>query len=327
MISEEEILRLKETISPVELAQKHGLILKRSGSEWVGHCPFHNEKTPSFYVRELGSSKPPFHCFGCGWAGDVIKFERERSGLSFVEACERLGAKNDQAYPNPRKLAQMRREARERTREAEEEEEAKKAKKRASWPEFDLGSDDEIVALAELRGIHPSGPWLARRASVLRFTYWKGHRAWIIGDSRRTIAQARRLDGGPWPNGSKAWTLPGSKLKPIGLVRSPHPVILTEGGPDLLDAWARLRQRGALFDERGKVAVQVVCMLGSSSRLDCYAEWLKGREVTIFVHNDKNKAGEKAAQAWANEALKAGAAGVKAIQPQEVGADFNDLTK
>ena len=45
--------------------------LKRSGSNYIGLCPFHNEKTPSFSVSP---SKGIFHCFGCGVGGDVISF-------------------------------------------------------------------------------------------------------------------------------------------------------------------------------------------------------------------------------------------------------------
>src|SRR5471032_3301017 len=62
--------------------------LKRSGSRLRGLCPFHAEKTPSFYVNpDRGSYK----CFGCGKAGDAIEFVRETEQLSFTEAVEALG--------------------------------------------------------------------------------------------------------------------------------------------------------------------------------------------------------------------------------------------
>jgi DNA primase len=62
--------------------------LKRSGSRLRGLCPFHSEKTPSFYVNpDRGSYK----CFGCGKAGDAIEFVRETEQLSFTEAVEALG--------------------------------------------------------------------------------------------------------------------------------------------------------------------------------------------------------------------------------------------
>ena len=62
--------------------------LRRSGSRLRGLCPFHNEKTPSFYVNPDRGS---FKCFGCGKAGDIIEFVRETEQLGFTEAVEALG--------------------------------------------------------------------------------------------------------------------------------------------------------------------------------------------------------------------------------------------
>jgi DNA primase len=61
--------------------------LKRTGSNYKGICPFHNEKTPSFVVSE---AKQIFTCFGCGASGDVIEFVMKYYNLSFPEAVERL---------------------------------------------------------------------------------------------------------------------------------------------------------------------------------------------------------------------------------------------
>ena len=64
--------------------------LKRSGSNYMGICPFHSEKTPSFSVSP---SKSIFKCFGCGVGGDVITFIMKRENLSFPEAVEFLADK------------------------------------------------------------------------------------------------------------------------------------------------------------------------------------------------------------------------------------------
>ncbi len=64
--------------------------LKKSGSNYMGLCPFHSEKTPSFSVS---SSKSIFKCFGCGVGGDVITFVMKRENLSFPEAVEFLADK------------------------------------------------------------------------------------------------------------------------------------------------------------------------------------------------------------------------------------------
>src|SRR3546814_12508336 len=61
--------------------------LRRSGSRWVGLCPFHAEKTPSFSVnQELGV----YRCWGCQVSGDAITFIREKEQLDFVAAVELL---------------------------------------------------------------------------------------------------------------------------------------------------------------------------------------------------------------------------------------------
>lgn len=64
--------------------------LKKSGQNWKGLCPFHQEKTPSFTVNQ---SKQIFHCFGCGEGGDVITFLLKHDRLSFHEAVTMLAKK------------------------------------------------------------------------------------------------------------------------------------------------------------------------------------------------------------------------------------------
>ncbi|MEG3144236.1 CHC2 zinc finger domain-containing protein [Sphingomonas sp. RT2P30] len=61
--------------------------LKKAGSEYSGLCPFHHEKSPSFYVND---AKEFGHCFGCGWHGDVIRFVMDKEGCGFREAYHRL---------------------------------------------------------------------------------------------------------------------------------------------------------------------------------------------------------------------------------------------
>jgi DNA primase len=71
--------------------------LARSGRQWKGCCPFHGEKTPSFYVYEDGH----YHCFGCGAHGDAIGFVMQAEGASFMEAVERLAAEAGLEVPKP----------------------------------------------------------------------------------------------------------------------------------------------------------------------------------------------------------------------------------
>ena len=64
--------------------------LTRKGREYLGLCPFHQEKTPSFTVNE---AKGFYHCFGCGAHGDIIRFVMEAYGLPFMEALQKLADK------------------------------------------------------------------------------------------------------------------------------------------------------------------------------------------------------------------------------------------
>lgn len=64
--------------------------LTKKGREYLGLCPFHNEKTPSFTVNE---NKGFYHCFGCGAHGDIIRFEMDANGLPFIEAVKKLAGK------------------------------------------------------------------------------------------------------------------------------------------------------------------------------------------------------------------------------------------
>ncbi len=73
--------------------------LNKKGSSYVGLCPFHNEKTPSFSVSE---EKQLYYCFGCGAGGNVITFLMQKENMTFIEAikylAERANIKLDQTY-------------------------------------------------------------------------------------------------------------------------------------------------------------------------------------------------------------------------------------
>src|SRR5258708_20716511 len=70
--------------------------LAKSGRNWKGCCPFHGEKTPSFYVYDNG-----FHCFGCGANGDAISFVMQSQGASFMEAVQSLAGHAGLEVPKP----------------------------------------------------------------------------------------------------------------------------------------------------------------------------------------------------------------------------------
>ncbi|RDU59091.1 DNA primase [Helicobacter marmotae] len=88
MISKHSIEALKQYIDIVEILSPY-VELKKSGSNYIACCPFHDEKTPSFVVSP---TKGFYHCYGCGVGGDAIKFIMEYEKLSFIESVEKIAA-------------------------------------------------------------------------------------------------------------------------------------------------------------------------------------------------------------------------------------------
>ena len=78
--------KLRSSILVSEVVGKK-VVLKKKGREFMGLCPFHNEKTPSFTVND---QKGFYHCFGCQAHGDIITFEMNQEGLDFKEAIYKL---------------------------------------------------------------------------------------------------------------------------------------------------------------------------------------------------------------------------------------------
>jgi len=86
MISDEKKEEVRAAADIVEVISDY-VKLKKSGSGFVGLCPYHNENTPSFHVTpRLGI----FKCFGCGESGDVFKFVMDQDGVGFNEAVRSL---------------------------------------------------------------------------------------------------------------------------------------------------------------------------------------------------------------------------------------------
>jgi len=141
--TQDSIERLRESVDIVDLIGSR-TDLRRVGSRWVGLCPFHDERTPSFSVD---TGKGVYHCFGCGVGGDAIGFIREIEGLDFVESVELLAERYN---------VELKRE-----REDPAEEERRKRRGRllallerttAFYEKFLWGSDDARVAREYLAG-------------------------------------------------------------------------------------------------------------------------------------------------------------------------------
>lgn len=119
--------------------------ITRAGREWKACCPFHNEKTPSFYIND---DKGFYHCFGCSAHGDAIRWLTDQQGLPFMDAVKELAAAAGMEVPqaDPR--------AAEKAEKAKGLHEAMQAA--ADWFETQLGGLDgaEARALLVKRGIN-----------------------------------------------------------------------------------------------------------------------------------------------------------------------------
>jgi DNA primase len=99
-IPEDKISEIKNAADVVDVISE-SVLLKQSGKNFLGLCPFHSEKTPSFTVNP---EKQIFYCFGCGAGGNVFSFLMKYGGLSFPEAVKTLAGKYGITIP-ARKLS------------------------------------------------------------------------------------------------------------------------------------------------------------------------------------------------------------------------------
>jgi DNA primase len=123
--------RVRERITLSALIGRH-VALKRSGSWMKGLCPFHDEKTPSFGVRD---SHGIFHCFGCGARGDAISFAMLLGKLKFIEALEALEREHgiEAAPPTPEEKRRLEAAAAARARAQAEEAAGRLAAAEGIW--------------------------------------------------------------------------------------------------------------------------------------------------------------------------------------------------
>lgn len=88
MASKQDIQEIKARLDIVTVVEKY-VQLKKTGRTWIGLCPFHNEKTPSFHVNpQIGIYK----CFGCGKFGDIFQFIQDIERVDFPDAIEKLAS-------------------------------------------------------------------------------------------------------------------------------------------------------------------------------------------------------------------------------------------
>lgn len=273
--------------------------------------PWRDDRHPSFSIFDDGRA---FKDHATGEAGDVVSFVQTATGMNFKEAVNWLftqaGLPTHNGHPaSPAPILLPRRKTPEKQPQATLEP--------VDLTSLHAGSNTELSAVAESRGLHWQAALVASRMGCLRFGKVCGLDCWILTDESGRSAEARRMDRKPFPAlGSlgerKAHTLKGSKKSwPVGLGSTqlwPNDnILIVEGGPDFL---AALHHR---FDRRKDTSRSgqgwfPVAMLGRSNSIHPDAlPMFKGRKVRIYPHNDQDGGGMSAAQRWAQSVYDAGA--------------------
>jgi len=277
-------------------------------------CPWREDRKPSFSITEDGKL---WHDFATGEGGNAIAFFARATGLSTKTACRKFLELAGGGFDVPRLAASA---------------PATPAppRERPKLPPLRSGGPGDVARLASLRQLGVEGVALVRQRGLLWFANWRGFPAWIVSDSERVNAQARRMDGECWQHHEtkpKADTLPGCWAAwPVG-TREAQPfkiVAVVEGGPDLLAA------HHFIYCEARETDVAAVAILGASNRIPADALPLfAGKRVRLFPHVDD--AGRDAAERWARQLESVGAdvdafdfAGLRKTDGSPV-TDLNDL--
>ncbi len=111
-IPEDKISEIRNTANIVDIVSE-AVILKKSGKNFLGLCPFHQEKTPSFTVSP---DKQIFHCFGCHEGGNVFSFLMKHQGISFPEAVRMLARRYGISLPQEQRTPEQKKAESERQR-------------------------------------------------------------------------------------------------------------------------------------------------------------------------------------------------------------------
>ena len=248
--------------------------LRRSGARWMGRCPFHEERTPSFSVN---AAEKLFYCFGCGKGGDLVSFVQETENLDFTGAiewlAERFGVTLEYEESSPRADEERRR----RERLLALLEQAAKFYERYLW-ESEAGAPareylsgrglGEAVCREFRLGLAPGGPTLVRKALEKGFPreellaaglanrrgndYFSGRLLFPLADARGRVVgfQARKLREDD-PLHAKYVNSPEGELfrkgdllygldRARGAIAKQARAVVVEGNPDVL----ALRQSG-----------------------------------------------------------------------------------
>lgn len=189
--SDEQIEEVRTANDIVDVISAY-VSLKKKGGQYVGLCPFHNEKTPSFSVSQ---SKQMYYCFGCGAGGNVFTFLMQYENDSFLEAVESLADRAGIALPKQEMSARARQEADRRTRILE----ANKAAGKYFYAQLRMEQGQAAMEYFQERGLSREtmkkfGLGFANAASNDLYLYLRkeGYEDEILKDSGLVTIEERR---------------------------------------------------------------------------------------------------------------------------------------
>ena len=278
------------------------------------HCrsPFRDDLRPSFSVYKAGDGERWFD-HGEAKGGDVVDLWARAKGLSVKEALADILSLTAGAS-NPAKASSR-------------PPEAPKRSDGIRWPgDLREPTPEECQELGALRNLLPEAFWTATLLGTLKVATVYGQKSWLITDSNRRCAEARRFDGRPFMvdgQERKGFCLPGSKKDlPLGLkTTNSHldalsNILLVEGQPDYFAALALAIDSPVNF--------RAVAMLGAATSFGLEAkQYLTGKKILIIPHNDI--AGQAALPKWVKELYRLGARKVVSQALPIIHDDLNDF--
>jgi CHC2 zinc finger/Toprim domain len=300
-------LRIRTRLS--DLVSRHGVKLVRRGCEFVGLCPFHRERTPSFTVAD---DKQFFHCFGCGAHGDVFAFLMLVDNIDFRTAVAKIAGGLGAEMPEALRVGAV--------SNIDPLGDKEGRNRKLAWQLWTAAGDPRGTLVEKYlhhRGLEPPAN------PVLRWL----PRCWNRETGRELPAMLARVDGpdGKFTAVHRTWLLPDGSGKAalhepkwsLGPTRGAA-VRLAPLGPVLAVAEG---VETALTAIVAGVPAWAALSVGGIERLALPREVV---EITIIADHDRSGIGKRVAQRASQRFLAEGRR-VRVAQPPEPGTDLNDV--
>ena len=305
-----DLPELKERLRIPEVWQRLGLAGQPAQS---CRSPFRRDRNPSFAVSKDGRR---WKDYGTDQSGDVIDFIALARQITKGEALRLFRELAGVPQPAPGHAPQAG-SRRSRTFKAQATALLPPPPK-DEHPDgirvpLQSGREEDRLLVAKTRHLTVEAVSLGLALRTLTFAIVQGYRCWLLTDAEGRAAEARRVDGLPFPacgplGRRKAHTIRGSRKSwPLGVAvlrRLPEfrTLLLVEGGPDYLAALHFAHEL-----ERWDVLPVAMLGRGTGARIDAEAlELMRGRRVRIYPHADADGGGVKSAHIWATQLHQAG---------------------